>query len=269
MPDRMSEHVHHMPERMSEYTRHIYFQMVCQKPCQNAVPGWRSLEESMLFLQASNLCTQIAKIPSPTHATSPRKWLLLSKLSKIRITVHDGPCLKWCWDIGISGCPGCPGCPVSQVVRPMFGSAASACAIFGNAFTTGWRMPCVDLDQTGMAFAKREFWGGYWWLLIEMGIDVGNEHGLTWQSFQSWFSRPDFIHFCTQPLEFRNHPGLGAHDGLEVLKTMRNSLLLLPSRDMVGWRVRPSVWVPGAWTWQGAAGNQVIRKGGNWYHKMG
>ena len=94
-------------------------------------------------------------------------------------------------------------------------------------------MPCVDLDQTGMAFANREFWGGYWWLLIEMGIDVGNEHGLTWQSFQSWFSRPDFIHFCTQPLEFRNHPGLGAHDGLEVLKTMRNSLLLLPSRDMV------------------------------------
>jgi hypothetical protein len=91
---------------------------------------------------------------------------------------------------------------VSQVVRPMFGSAASACAIFGNAFTTGWRMPCVDLDQTGMAFAKREFWGGYWWLLIEMGIDVGNEHGLTWQSFQSWFSRPDFV-----PLEFRN-PGL-------------------------------------------------------------
>ena len=69
-----------------------------------------------------------------------------------------------------------------------------------------------------------------WELTLEMNM------AKKWQSFQSGFSRPDFV-----PLEFRNHPGLGADDWLEVLKTMRNSLLLLPSRDMVGWRVRPSV----------------------------
>ena len=35
-----------IPERMSEYRFNIYFQMVCQKLCQNNVSGWGSLEDS-------------------------------------------------------------------------------------------------------------------------------------------------------------------------------------------------------------------------------
>ena len=40
----------------------------------------------------------------------------------------------------------------SQVVRPTFGSAANACAIFGSAFTTGWRMPCVGWPKWDPGF---------------------------------------------------------------------------------------------------------------------
>ena len=40
----------YMPERVSEYICHIYiyFQMVCQKLCQNSVSGWESLEVKQL-----------------------------------------------------------------------------------------------------------------------------------------------------------------------------------------------------------------------------
>ena len=35
-----------MSDRMPEHICHIYFQIVCQKLCQNSVSGWASLEES-------------------------------------------------------------------------------------------------------------------------------------------------------------------------------------------------------------------------------
>ena len=60
MPDRMPEKMSEcMPERMSEYMSnlkkvYIYFQMVCQKLCQNNVSGLGSLEESNVFLWRKN-----------------------------------------------------------------------------------------------------------------------------------------------------------------------------------------------------------------------
>ena len=35
-----------MSDRMSDDVCHVYFQMVCQKLCQNNVPGWGSLQDN-------------------------------------------------------------------------------------------------------------------------------------------------------------------------------------------------------------------------------